>query len=123
MAYCRHGNWENVNKIGGVLDLHTFFEIIGLIFTVVGSIWVYEQYNQRRIDKIWTRMDEKQKLYFETFLKKEIYDNDQKHIKELSEEKNGHLLQFFSDKFLSLEMSVKEVKDTLKGMNNNHEQR
>lgn len=103
------------------MDGHFLLELIGLFFTVIASMWVYEQYQQRRLKTIWDRIDEKQKMYFELFLKKEIYENDQRHLKEMAEEKNIHMLEFFRTKFQNLESKVDEIMTRLNGTKNHNQ--
>lgn len=104
------------------MDVHLIVQIIALFFTVIGAIWVYEKSVKERFDKMWSRMDEKQKNYFDIFIKKEIYENDQRHIKEMSEEQRAHTMQFFSDKFKSLEDKFDELKQAFKDNNKNNHQ-
>ena len=73
-----------------------------IIFGIIGAFWVYEQYNQRRIDKLWKRVDEKYDLCVE----QKIYDSDKAHNKEMADEKHSRLMEFFGDKFKNLETKI-----------------
>lgn len=100
------------------MDGHFLFECLGFILTLVLAIWGYEKYNQKRIAVIWEKIDKQRQFNEEEFLRKDIYDIEKGHAKELSEQRNLHVMEFFKDKFESLEREFKELKLAVK--ENNH---
>lgn len=91
------------------MDSHSI-EVATLFLGLLGVLWAYEQYNQKRFDTIWKRIDDKQKSYFNTFVEQKIYNNDQMHNKERTDEKFSNILTSINEKFAILSEKIDDLK-------------
>ena len=116
------------------MDGHLIMQGLALIFSIIGAMWVYEQSIQRRFKTVWEKKDmqekllqeereKDQKIYFDTFVNKEIYNNDRMHEKEKIDDRFLQITQLFNVMFSSLEKKVDDLKQTIKDCSTVHNNR
>ncbi len=106
------------------------YPIIGMIFNTLITNKFNDQKEEnsklrKDIDQnrelLFKRMDEKSKLFFEEFVKREIYENDQKHLKERTDDRINTIMEFVKSQVefiktqsIATQRDIAEIKDTLK---------
>lgn len=103
------------------------YPIIGMIFNTLITNKFNEQKEENRKlrididanrDLLFKRMDDKTKLFFEEFVKKEIYDNDQKHMRERNDDRFDTIMEFVRSQIEGIKKDIAYITETLK--ENNH---
>lgn len=100
-------------------------QIVGIVFGVISGCWTVYQMIKRDMEKmetdfqkgfqtIFQRMDDKQKVYYETFVKKESYDLEVKYQEILNNNKFVSIQKVFETMFGGLMKDMSEIKESLK---------
>lgn len=76
---------------------------ISIIFVIISGFWTYDRYSHDRLNRKCSEM-----------LNKTIYDNDQKHQKEMVQEKHDRIIESIDNRIKPIEYAILRIENYIK---------
>lgn len=98
-----------------VVPLSFVMWLLGFLVTLLGGCWAIFKYFESKLNRVYLRMDENKKQYYETFVQQKVYDAEQRLKKENVDGKFESVIELFNEKIESLRNEIRSLVNNKNG--------
>lgn len=91
------------------LPLSLVLWILGSIATLLGGCWAIFKYFESKLGRVYSRMDENKKQFYEAFLSREVYEAEMRLRKENVDGRFERIVELFNEKIESLRNEIRSL--------------
>lgn len=84
--------------------------ILGAIVTLLTGCWAIFKYFETKLNRVYERMDENKKAYYNDFVLTKVFKESNDARKEIVDEKFDGLIKLFNEKIESLRTEIKSLR-------------
>lgn len=88
--------------------------LLGSVITLLAGCWAIFKYFELKLNKVYERMDENKKSYYNDFVLIAVFKESNEARKEILDEKFNGLINLFNEKIESLRSEIKNLGNRTK---------
>lgn len=89
------------------LPLSFVLWLVGFLVSLLGGCWAIFKYFESKLNRVYQRLDENKKQYYQSFVMKEVYEAEGKLRRENIDGRFERIVELFNEKIESLRNEIR----------------